>query len=87
MVPGSLKLTSIYLICMDRFRSSSTLSVLHICVYAGPLPASSRAFSRLVQYSMLRASGWFLKTFLPEYAYWSPVVIFFVLVLCVTCQN
>ena len=60
VVTGLLNLLSMYLIHIAMVRSSSILCTLRICVAAGTLPASSRASAILVQYSMLRASAWFL---------------------------
>ena len=76
-----------YLIILDRVRSSSLLSILCICMPAGPLLASSRVLSSLVQYLMIRDSSCFFATFLPEYADLIPVVISFSLSLGVMCGN
>ena len=79
LVPGFLNLTSMYLICIARVRSSSLLFVFHICMAGGPLPASSKESTRLVQY--------FFATFLLEYDDFRPVVIYALLALDVTCGN
>ena len=87
MVTDFLNLTLIYMIRLARVRYSYLLCILRTCVAAGPFPASSRASARLVRYLMLRSSALFFATSLPEYADWSPVVIYVSLALGVACRN
>ena len=87
MVHSFLNLPLMYLIRLERLRSSSLLCILRICVVDGTFPASSRALSILVRYSMLKASVCFFNTFLPEYADHIPVVSYVSSALGVNCGN
>ena len=87
VVPDFPNLPLMYLIRLDKVRSSFYHCILRTCVAAGPLPASLRVSEILVQYLMLRDSEWFCVVFLPAYANRSPVIIYTSSTSDATCGN
>ena len=75
VVPDLQNLTSMYLICLARAQYDYLCWILRICMADRPLPDYLRALERLVRYSMLRSSSWFLVTLLSKYADQRPVII------------